>query len=64
MAKIVFFTLLLLLSTYVFGLRVEHRTIYVGNNLSKEATQDALSALFAKYGTVKRVQIPTDRETG
>lgn len=38
-------------------------SIYVGN-LSYEVTQDALSAVFAEYGTVKRVQLPTDRETG
>ncbi|MHC5596429.1 MAG: RNA recognition motif domain-containing protein [Nostoc sp.] len=38
-------------------------SIYVGN-LSYEVTSDALSAVFAEYGTVKRVQLPTDRETG
>lgn len=38
-------------------------SIYVGN-LSYDVTQDALSAVFAEYGTVKRVQLPTDRETG
>ncbi|MCK8782760.1 RNA-binding protein, partial [Rhizobium sp. NTR19] len=38
-------------------------SIYVGN-LSYEVTQDALSAVFAEYGSVKRVQLPTDRETG
>ncbi|MTJ46988.1 RNA-binding protein [Dolichospermum sp. UHCC 0259] len=38
-------------------------SIYVGN-LSYEVTQDALSQVFAEYGTVKRVQLPTDRETG
>ncbi|MGJ3251953.1 MAG: RNA recognition motif domain-containing protein [Elainellaceae cyanobacterium] len=38
-------------------------SIYVGN-LSYEVTQDDLSQVFAEYGTVKRVQIPTDRETG
>ncbi|PPJ62999.1 RNA recognition motif domain-containing protein [Cuspidothrix issatschenkoi] len=38
-------------------------SIYVGN-LSYQVTQDALSAVFAEYGTVKRVQLPTDRETG
>ena len=38
-------------------------SIYVGN-LSYEVTQDALSAVFADYGAVKRVQLPTDRETG
>ena len=38
-------------------------SIYVGN-LSYEVTQDDLSSVFAEYGTVKRVQLPTDRETG
>jgi len=38
-------------------------SIYVGN-LSYDVTQDDLHAVFAEYGTVKRVQLPTDRETG
>jgi RNA recognition motif-containing protein len=38
-------------------------SIYVGN-LSYEVTQDDLNQVFAEYGTVKRVQLPTDRETG
>lgn len=38
-------------------------SIYVGN-LSYSVTQDDLSTVFAEYGTVKRVQLPTDRETG
>lgn len=38
-------------------------SIYVGN-LSYAVTQEELSAVFAEYGTVKRVQLPTDRETG
>jgi len=38
-------------------------SIYVGN-LSYEVTQDGLSEIFKEYGTVKRVQLPTDRETG
>jgi RNA recognition motif-containing protein len=38
-------------------------SIYVGN-LSYEVTQDDLSAVFAEYGSVKRTQLPTDRETG
>jgi RNA recognition motif-containing protein len=38
-------------------------SLYVGN-LSYDVTQDDLSSVFAEYGTVKRVQIPTDRETG
>jgi RNA recognition motif-containing protein len=38
-------------------------SIYVGN-LSYEVTQDDLSHVFQEYGKVKRVQLPTDRETG
>ena len=38
-------------------------SIYVGN-LSYEVTQDGLSEIFKEYGTIKRVQLPTDRETG
>ncbi|NET55749.1 MAG: RNA-binding protein [Symploca sp. SIO2E6] len=38
-------------------------SIYVGN-LSYEVTQEDLDGVFAEYGTVKRVQLPTDRETG
>lgn len=37
--------------------------IYVGN-LSYEVTQDDIVSVFAEYGTVKRVHLPTDRETG
>ena len=38
-------------------------TIYVGN-LSYRATEEDLRAVFAEYGTVKRIVLPTDRETG
>ncbi|HEY9693331.1 MAG TPA: RNA-binding protein [Oculatellaceae cyanobacterium] len=38
-------------------------SVYVGN-LSFDVTQDDLSQAFAEYGTVKSVQLPTDRETG
>ncbi|MCA1991347.1 MAG: RNA-binding protein [Coleofasciculus sp. S288] len=38
-------------------------SIYVGN-LSYEVTQEDLSEIFAEYGTVNRVQLPVDRETG
>ncbi|MGP1387926.1 MAG: RNA recognition motif domain-containing protein [Thainema sp.] len=38
-------------------------SIYVGN-LSYEVTDADLTAVFAEYGSVKRVQLPTDRETG
>ncbi len=38
-------------------------TIYIGN-LSYQATADDLKAVCAEYGEVKRVVLPTDRETG
>src|SRR6478735_504032 len=38
-------------------------SIYVGN-LSYQVTQEDLKHAFAEYGTVSRVQLPTDRETG
>ncbi|OKH36862.1 RNA-binding protein [[Phormidium ambiguum] IAM M-71] len=38
-------------------------SIYVGN-LSYEVTEKDLNEVFAEYGAVKRVQVPTDRETG
>ena len=38
-------------------------SIYVGN-LSYEVTQEDLTRAFTEYGTVKRIQLPTDRETG
>ncbi|TVQ24561.1 MAG: RNA-binding protein [Leptolyngbya sp. DLM2.Bin15] len=38
-------------------------SIYVGN-LSYDVTEADLTSIFAEYGSVKRVQLPTDRETG
>lgn len=38
-------------------------SIYVGN-LSYEVTEADLTSVFAEYGSAKRVQLPTDRETG
>lgn len=38
-------------------------TIYVGN-LSFQATEDDIREVFAEYGKVRRVSLPTDRETG
>ncbi len=38
-------------------------SIYVGN-LSFDATQDDINQIFAEYGSVKSVKLPTDRETG
>ncbi|BAU66356.1 RNP-1 like RNA-binding protein [Stanieria sp. NIES-3757] len=38
-------------------------SIYVGN-LSYEVNQEDLNEVFTEYGTVKRVHVPTDRDTG
>ncbi|BAZ04675.1 RNA recognition motif domain-containing protein [Calothrix sp. NIES-3974] len=38
-------------------------SVYVGN-LSYDVTEDNLNAVFAEYGSVKRVQLPVDRDTG
>lgn len=38
-------------------------SIYVGN-LSYDVTKDDLAHVFAEYGEVTRVYLPTDRETG
>lgn len=38
-------------------------SIYIGN-LPYQVNEEAVSEVFAEYGTVKRVQLPTDRETG
>ncbi|MTJ46479.1 RNA-binding protein [Dolichospermum sp. UHCC 0259] len=38
-------------------------SIYVGN-LSYEVREEDLKQTFAEYGTVKKVQLPIDRETG
>ncbi len=38
-------------------------SIYVGN-LSYQVTEEELKRVFAEYGQVNRVQLPTDRETG
>ncbi|MEY3402040.1 MAG: RNA-binding protein [Anabaena sp. CRKS33] len=38
-------------------------SIYAGN-LSYQVTVDDLKEVFKEYGAVKRVQLPTDRETG
>ena len=39
------------------------KNIFVGN-LSFGATEDAIRALFEAYGTVDRVSVVTDRDTG
>ncbi|ACB49498.1 RNA-binding protein [Crocosphaera subtropica ATCC 51142] len=38
-------------------------SIYVGN-LAYEVTDADLNTVFSDYGSVKRIHIPTDRETG
>lgn len=38
-------------------------SIYVGN-LSYDATEDDIRSVFSEYGSVKKVQLPTDRDTG
>lgn len=38
-------------------------SVYVGN-LSYEVERDQLSEVFTEYGSVKRIHLPTDRETG
>ncbi|MGD1949854.1 MAG: RNA recognition motif domain-containing protein [Leptolyngbyaceae cyanobacterium] len=38
-------------------------SIYVGN-LSYDVVEEELTAVFAKYGTIRSVHMPTDRETG
>ncbi|NJM56745.1 MAG: RNA-binding protein [Synechococcales cyanobacterium RU_4_20] len=38
-------------------------TIYVGN-LSFQATEDNVKEIFGEYGTISRVSLPIDRETG
>jgi RNA recognition motif-containing protein len=43
--------------------KIKVKNIYVGN-LSFEATEESVRALFEAYGTVSRVNIVTDRDTG
>jgi RNA recognition motif-containing protein len=38
-------------------------SIYVGN-LSSDVTEADVREVFAEYGTVKQIYLPTDRETG
>ncbi|MEB3827279.1 RNA recognition motif domain-containing protein [Phormidium sp. CCY1219] len=38
-------------------------SIYIGN-LSYDVTREDLNVVFSDYGAVKRVSLPTDRETG
>lgn len=38
-------------------------TIYIGN-LSFEAEEEDLRSIFEEYGTVSRISMPKDRETG
>ena len=48
---------------FPFRLNAIDMTIYVGN-LSYRATEEDLRAVFADYGTIKRIVLPMDRETG
>ncbi|MEM9542047.1 MAG: RNA-binding protein [Cyanobacteria bacterium P01_E01_bin.42] len=38
-------------------------TVYIGN-LPYEVTEEDLQSVFAEYGSVKRVKLPMDRDTG
>ncbi len=38
-------------------------SIYVGN-LSYQASEEDINQVFAEYGSVQRVHLPTDRDTG
>ena len=38
-------------------------SVYIGN-LAYEVSEEDLRSVFTDYGSVKRVHIPTDRETG
>lgn len=38
-------------------------SVYIGN-LSYDVTEEDLTAVFAEYGSVQRVNLPSDRETG
>ena len=38
-------------------------SIYVGN-LSYQVTKEDLEEVFGEYGSVKRIHLPTDRESG
>lgn len=38
-------------------------SVYVGN-LDYDVTKEQLNEVFTDYGTVKRVHLPVDRETG
>jgi RNA recognition motif-containing protein len=53
---------LVLLISFVFG-DYAIMSIYVGN-LSYRVTEADINEVFAEYGTVKTVSLPTDRETG
>lgn len=38
-------------------------TIYIGN-LSFQATEDDIREVFSEYGSITRISLPVDRETG
>jgi cold-inducible RNA-binding protein len=47
----------------LFGPRISVKNIFVGN-LNFNTSEEQLRAMFATYGTVERVSILTDRDTG
>lgn len=51
------------LSLYALFDLVRIVTIYIGN-LSFSATEDDLMEVFNEYGSVRRISLPVDRETG
>jgi RNA recognition motif-containing protein len=51
------------LAFFTFLLLEQSMSIYVGN-LAYTIAEADLTETFGEYGTVKRVQVPTDRETG
>ncbi|WP_424095061.1 RNA recognition motif domain-containing protein [Moorena producens] len=38
-------------------------SVYIGN-LSRDVTEEDLKSVFEEYGQIKRIHMPTDRETG
>ncbi len=51
------------LNTTLIEKTIQTMSIYVGN-LSYEVNIEDLNEVFGEYGTVKRVHMPSDRETG
>jgi len=51
------------LHLYIITLGEKLMSIYIGN-LSFDVTEKDLEEVFADYGTVKKISLPRDRETG